>query len=113
SKVTILVSIISILATVLSAKYLENKYSTIEFACLFMLVTFLLSTILYFRKYNIANKRFQDMVDSLSQFEKDADQRYQELQSSKSLLEINYQEGKILESISKEIQKTDENDFSS
>jgi class 3 adenylate cyclase len=50
------------------------------------------------------NRKYLSMVDSLEQFQKEADERYRELQNSKALLEKNYQEGKLLEAISREIQ---------
>jgi len=55
-----------------------------------------------------ATRKYHSMVDSLVTFEQDADERYRELQSSKQILEKSYQEGKILESLSREMQTSED-----
>lgn len=54
------------------------------------------------------SRHYNELLDSMHRFEKDADERYRELQSSKSILEKGYQEGRLLENINREIQKTDD-----
>lgn len=78
-----------------------------SFLILILLGVSSLLGIQFFRK----TKRYNEIVDSLSEFQKDADERYRELQGSKSLLEKNYQEGKLLETISREIQTSDNLDL--
>ncbi len=53
-------------------------------------------------------KKYEDMVESLSDYERTADEKYKELQSSKMVLEKSYQEGKVLETLNKEIQNSDQ-----
>lgn len=59
-------------------------------------------------KVTNTKKKYQEIMESFSAYEKDADERYRELQNSKAILEISYQEGKLLESINREIQKSDD-----
>lgn len=51
---------------------------------------------------------YTGVVESLSQFQKDADNRYRELQISKSLIEKSYQEGRILADLSRDIQRSED-----
>jgi class 3 adenylate cyclase len=53
-------------------------------------------------------KKYHEMIDALDEYEKHADEKYKELQNSKSILEKLYQEGKILETINREIQSSEE-----
>lgn len=53
-------------------------------------------------------RRYYAVTESLNSFQRDADERYRELQNSKAVLEKGYQEGKVLEKISREIQKNDD-----
>lgn len=71
-----------------------------------VLLTVFCAALLY--KYFTANKKYHEMIESLGNFQKDADEKYKDLQNSKNLVEKNYQEGKLLEKISKDIQSTDE-----
>ncbi|MBX3040852.1 MAG: GAF domain-containing protein [Bdellovibrionaceae bacterium] len=63
---------------------------------------------LLYRAYLSAQKKYVGVTDSLSTFQKDAEERYKELQNSKAILEKGYQEGRVLEEISREIQTTDD-----
>lgn len=56
------------------------------------------------RSYSV---KYREMLESMDEFEKEADERYRELQNSKAILEKSYQEGKILEALNKEIQVTE------
>lgn len=71
-------------------------------AALFSIAVYLL-----FRSNNFKNK-YSEMLESLSEYEKNADEKYRELQASKTVLEKSYQEGKVLETINKEIQTSEE-----
>ncbi len=53
-------------------------------------------------------KKYGEMIEALDEYEKHADEKYKELQNSKAILEKLYQEGKILESINREIQSSEE-----
>lgn len=61
-------------------------------------------------KFISLGKKYDQIHDSFTEFEKQADEKYRELQNSKMILETTYQEGKLLETIQKEIQTSD--DFS-
>ena len=53
-------------------------------------------------------EKYLNMIDVLRRFEGDADDRYKELQSSKSTLEKGYQEGKVLEKINTDISRSED-----
>jgi class 3 adenylate cyclase len=55
-------------------------------------------------------QKYLSTINSLENFEKDADERYKELQSSKQIVESNYQEGKLIEKLNREIQQTEDLD---
>lgn len=67
---------------------------------------FAVMTVLY--KYRKAVVRYNEIHDSFTEYEKQADEKYKELQNSKTILEKGYQEGKLLEKIQKEIQVSDD-----
>jgi class 3 adenylate cyclase len=52
--------------------------------------------------------KYREMIESLTEYEKHADERYKELQNSKSILEKSYQEGRTLEAINRDIQTSDD-----
>lgn len=80
----------------------ESALLSTAFATLISVVA-----ILYVKSQSLKRK-YTEVVESLSDYEKHADEKYKELQSSKIVLEKSYQEGKILETINKEIQNSDE-----
>jgi class 3 adenylate cyclase len=55
-------------------------------------------------------RKYEQIHDSFAEFERQADEKYRELQNSKTILEKSYQEGKLLEKIQREIQISE--DFS-
>lgn len=89
---------------------LNNAYSSLGAKFFFSLVeaTIGIGTLLYLaylaRSYYT---KYREMLESMDEFEKEADERYRELQNSKAILEKSYQEGKILETLNKEIQVTE------
>lgn len=52
--------------------------------------------------------KYSEMIEAMHEFEREADDRYRELQNSKSILDKGYQEGKILEFLNKEIQVSED-----
>ncbi len=97
----------STLSVVLIAGLVITAYlnlTVVNFFNLLMLGTFLsISSYLLFKNYNF-RKKYREMIDYMADYEKHADDRYKELQNSKSILETSYQEGKTLEAINREIQ---------
>lgn len=67
----------------------------------------LVLAVMYFF-YRSMQSRYLALVKSLADFQTDAEERYSELQASKSVVEKSYQEGKLLEKISREIQTSDD-----
>lgn len=55
-------------------------------------------------------QRYLSAIQSLDEFQSEADERYRELQTSKKMVEVNYQEGKLLEKLNREIQQTEDLD---
>jgi class 3 adenylate cyclase len=55
-----------------------------------------------------ANKKYNEIIQSMTDFEKEADEKYSELQQSKSTLEKSYQEGRLLENIHRDIQRSED-----
>lgn len=72
------------------------------------LVIGIASAVFFFLQWKKYSKRYREMIDALSAYEKDADERYRELQTSKAILEKSYQEGRILETINREIQTSED-----
>ena len=56
----------------------------------------------------ISNKKYNEILESMHELEDSADLKYRELQSSKQILEKSYQESKLLDSINRRIQTTDD-----
>lgn len=58
------------------------------------------------RQFSRIRTKYDELLESMATFESEADERYRELQLSKSILEKGYQEGRILENLNREIQKS-------
>ncbi len=70
----------------------------------------LLSAMLYFLIYSSkrSSERYDDIITSMDKLEKSADLKYRELQASKEIVELNYQESRLLDNINRKIQTLDD-----
>lgn len=91
--------------------YLSQKMDPTLFKAVLISGVLLTTSLVFSAMYLRAKRKYAEIMESFTTFEKEADEKYRELQDSKLILESQYREGKILEKISREIQETD--DFSS
>lgn len=97
-------SLLLILASFYLLPYL-GIFPTLEHFSITFLSFFLLFSLQKLRKFQ---KKYQDIHESMIEFENNADLKYRELQDSKEILEINYQESRLLDSINRKIQSKDD-----
>ncbi|MES3036644.1 MAG: adenylate/guanylate cyclase domain-containing protein [Bdellovibrionota bacterium] len=90
-----------------SALLISRLFTALQFIALIGSLSLILCFGFMLWKIFFLRGRYQEIIESFSSFEKEAEERYRELQSSKSILESSYQEGKLLENINREIQKSD------
>ncbi|MBX3033953.1 MAG: GAF domain-containing protein [Bdellovibrionaceae bacterium] len=109
------VSTRSVLSAVLAGLVFWQTYSWIserlnrsESVLVISVVALSVLCLIFHRRSKMAQKRYHDMTESLSSFQKDAEERYKELQNSKGILEKGYQEGKIIETLTREIQTSED-----
>jgi class 3 adenylate cyclase len=71
----------------------------------YLLIICVFALLLYMTRR--AKVKYNEILESMMELEKSADNKYRELQKSKSLVEESYQESFLLDSLNRTIQKTD------
>lgn len=100
--------LLALAALIKLATYTSQNYSTTQIAYGLTTLFFASASIYFLFSFIKSRKKYNGIVDSLTQFQKDADERYKELQNSKSVLEKSYQEGKLLETMNREVQRSED-----
>lgn len=103
------IGIVTILAAIgFSGNWLSKLVGFEQFLVILKTVGIISAVGFFLVRSIIFKNKYREMMDSLAEYERHADDRYKELQNSKSILEKSYQEGKVIEFINKEIQTSDD-----
>lgn len=87
---------------------MQSALATYEGKLIAALTTLTIACIGFFIQSKISSRRYKELMLSRNAFEKEAEEKYVELQGSKSILEKSYQEGKLLETLNREIQTSED-----
>ncbi len=100
----------SFLALICVPLYFNNELNQIVDLSLhnITLIFSLIITVYFLYKTQRSRVRYNEILESMMELETNADNKYRELQSSKSIIEESYQESRLLDSINRTIQKTDD-----
>ena len=99
--------LLAVFTTSILVGMLNHFQTAASWSVIACVLTALIATIFGFRAHS-AKRKYREVVESLREYEKHADARYTELQNSKAILEKSVQEGKILEDIHREIQRSND-----
>jgi class 3 adenylate cyclase len=84
------------------------RYFSMDSELLPALVSLGISMSLVFHSFLNSKKEYQALSEQFENYHSESDEKYYELQNSKEILDKNYQEAQLLESLAKEIQRSDQ-----